>query len=59
MHLLAPFSGPVIVTLETTEVADKALGEKDRQAADFIQSLIGTVPPFTPLTREEANARYY
>lgn len=59
MHLLTAFPGPVIVTLDTSEVADIKEDEKNREAAAFFQSLIGTVPPFEPLTREEANDRYY
>lgn len=48
------FSGKLRVTV-TTLPADETDGEED-----YIDHLIrNPLPPFTPLTRDEANDRYY
>lgn len=47
-------------TSEEREQGAERSGEKskDAMAGDYILSLLGTLEPFTPLTREEANDRY-
>ncbi|MDB6120522.1 MAG: hypothetical protein JWO08_4303 [Verrucomicrobiaceae bacterium] len=52
------FKGKLRVTVSTLSADDEAPAAPAK--ADFIDFLINNpVEPFTPLTREEANDRYY
>ena len=59
-YLQKSFSGIVTITLDDQDAPATGHDEirEDLAAVQWFQSMLGTVPPFVPLSREEANERH-
>ena len=56
-YLQDSFSGIVTVTIDDQGASNQEEASKDAAAVDWFQSMLGTVAPFEPLSRQEANER--